>query len=149
MEKEMISENRLKFGLVASILIAVAFLAAYWATVELQKISFPPRSFPPGNYVPGDLEFFYFASTIISTINIAMLIILLLTYVNIYMKTRSTFTIGLIIFATAFLMNDLAASPLVTGLFSFRAFGLGPFVFLPGMFEFAALSVLLYLSIKY
>lgn len=149
MEKEMKSENRLKFGLVASILIAVAFLAAYWVTVELQKMTFPTRPFPPGGSIPGDLEFFYFASTIISTINIALLVILLLTYVNIYMKTRSAFTIGLIIFATAFLMKDLAASPLVTGLFSFRAFGLGPFVFLPGLFEFAALAVLLYLSIKY
>ena len=149
MEKEMISEKRLKLGLVASILIAVAFLAAYWVTVELENISFQLRPFPSGGSVPGDLEFFYFVSTIISTINIAMLIILVLTYINIYMKTRSHFTIGLIIFAAAFLMKDLAASPLVTGLFSFRAFGLGPFVFLPGLFEFAALAVLLYLSIKY
>ena len=78
-----------------------------------------------------------------------MLIILLLTYINIYSKTRSQFTIGLIIFASAFLMKDLASSPLVAGLFSFRAYGLGPFAFLPGIFEFAALSVLLYLSIKY
>jgi hypothetical protein len=149
MEKEMISENRLKFGLVASILIAVAFLAAYWVTVKLENTTFPPRPFPSGNYVPGDLEFFYFVSTIISTINIAMLIMLLVTYINIYMKTRSAFTIGLVIFAAAFLMKDLSASPFVTGLFSFRAFGLGPFVFLPGLFELAALSVLLYLSIKY
>ena len=149
MEKDMISDNRLKFGLVASILIAVAFLAAYWVTVELENFTFQFRFFPQGSYVPGDLEFFYFVSTIISTINIAMLVMLLVTYINIYMKTRSAFTIGLVIFAAAFLMKDLAASPFVTGLFSFRAFGLGPFVFLPPMFELAALAVLLYLSIKY
>ena len=149
MEKQM-SNNRLKFGLLVVILVAVAVLAAFWATVVIPQSQFQIRHAPPpSGFVPGDFEYFYLAFTIISTINIALLIILLLTYLNIYSKTRSPFTIGLIIFAAAFLMKDVAASPLVTGLFSFRAFGLGPFVFLPGVFEFATLAVLLYLSVKY
>jgi hypothetical protein len=106
------------------------------------------RAPPPSGFVPGDFEYFYVAFTIISTINIALLVMVLLTYVNIYNKTRSPFTIGLIIFALAFLLKDIASHPFVVGLFSFRAYGLGPFAFLPGLFEFAALSVLLYLSIK-
>ena len=150
MEHKM--NKRLRFGLVVAILVAVAILAAFWAIVIRQPQIFPfqeRRVPPPGGFIPGDFEYFYVAFTIISTINIALLIILLLTYINIYSKTRSQFTIGLIIFASAFLMKDLASSPLVAGLFSFRAYGLGPFAFLPGIFEFAALSVLLYLSIKY
>jgi hypothetical protein len=144
--------KRLRFGLVLAILAAVAILAAFWA-IEMRQPQIPQfqerRVPPPGGFIPGDFEYFYAAFTIISTINIALLIILLFTYVNIYSKTRSQFTIGLIIFASAFLMKDLASSPLVAGLFSFRAYGLGPFAFLPGIFEFAALIVLLYLSIKY
>lgn len=142
--------NRLKIGLVLTILVAVAILAAFWATIVLHQPPFQiRRAPPPGGFVAGDFEYFYLAFTIISTINIALLVIVLLTYINIYSKTRSPFTIGLIIFALAFLLKDIASHPFVVGLFSFRAYGLGPFAFLPGLFEFAALSVLLYLSIKY
>jgi hypothetical protein len=146
MEKQM-SNSRLKIGLILSILAAVAFLTAFWATLVLHQPILLRR--PPSGFVAGDFEVFYLAYAIISTINIALLVIVLLTYVNIYNKTRSPFTIGLIIFALAFLLKDIAAHPFVTGLFSFRAYGLGPFAFLPGLFELAALSVLLYLSIRY
>jgi hypothetical protein len=37
----------------------------------------------------------------------------------------------------------------VIGAFGFGLFGLGPFALLPDLFEFVALSVLLYLSVKY
>jgi len=142
--------NRLKIGLVLTVLIAVAVLAAFWATLALQQPSFEiRRAPPPSGFVPGDFEYFYVVLTIISTINIALLVIVLLTYLNIYSKTHSPFTIGLIVFALAFLLKDIAAHPFVVGLFSFRAYGLGPFAFLPGLFELAALSVLLYLSLKY
>jgi hypothetical protein len=143
--------KRLRFGLVIAILVAVAILAAFWVIViqQPQIPQFRERTPPLSGFIPGDFEYFYLAFTIFSTINIALLIVLLLTYIHIYTKTRSQFTIGLIIFASVFLMKDLASSPLVAGLFSFRAYGLGPFAFLPGVFEFAALSVLLYLSIKY
>ena len=148
MEKQM--SSRFKIGIILTVLISVAVVAALWALVALHE---PPlqlrREPPPGGFVPGDFEYFYIAFTIISTINIALLVMVLLTYVNIYNKTRSPFTIGLIVFALAFLLKDIASHPFVTGLFSFRAYGLGPFAFLPGLFEFAALSVLLYLSIRY
>ncbi len=112
MEKQM-NSNRLKIGLVLTILVAVAVLAAFWATAILHQSPFQiRRAPPPGGFVPGDFEIFYVAFTIISTINIALLVIVLFTYVNIYSKTRSPFTIGLIIFALAFLMKDLAAQPL-------------------------------------
>jgi hypothetical protein len=141
--------NRLKIGLILTILIAVAIFAAFWVTTVIPQPSFQLRRGPSGGFVPGDFEYFYLVFTVISTINIALLVILLVTYVNIYSKTRSPFTIGLIIFAGAFLMKDLAASPFVVGLFGFALFGLGPFVFLPGIFEFAALVVLLYMSVTY
>ncbi|MGO8807121.1 MAG: hypothetical protein ACLQO7_11060 [Candidatus Bathyarchaeia archaeon] len=145
--------SRLKFGLIiAAILVAVAILAAFWALVlrQHQIPDFDQRRIPPpGGPIPGDFQYFYVANTIISTINIALLAILALIYFNIYLKTRSQFTIGLIIFALVFLVQNVTSSPFIAAPFGFRAYGLGPFEFLPGLFEFVALSILLYLSIKY
>ena len=141
--------NRFKIGLILTLLIAVAVVTALWALVALHEPPLQRRVPPPGGFVPGDFEYFYVAFTIISTINITLLVIVLLSYINIYSKTRSPFTVGLIIFALAFLLKDIASHPFVVGLFSFRAYGLGPFAFLPGLFELTALSVLLYLSVRY
>ncbi len=149
MEKQM--DKRLKFGLIIVVLVAAAIFAAFWALVlrQHQIPAFGQRRVPPPSFIPGDFEYFYVANTIISTINIALLVILTVIYFNIYIKTHSPFTIGLIIFALVFLVQNVTSSPFITSPFGFRAYGLGPFEFLPGMFEFIALTVLLYLSIKY
>jgi hypothetical protein len=138
-----------RIWLVLPILIIVAILAALWA-VNTFRFPFPfePRP-PPQRQIPGDLEFFYTAKTVVSTINLTLLVALLITYIEIYMKTRSEFTIGLMIFAAVLLLNALASNPFVTWLFGYQAFGLGPFALLPDLFTFAALTVLLYLSVKY
>ena len=70
-------------------------------------------------------------------------------YVGIYLKTKSEFTIGLVIFSTVIFLNALVSNPFVIWAFGFRAFGLGPFALLPDLFTFGALVVLLYLSAKY
>ncbi len=152
MEKQM---NKSKFRLALAILLVamlvlIAVLAAFWVIVG--QPMFPglqQRQAPPTGIISGDFEFFYGAYTIISTLNIALLVLLTTSYIDIYIKTRSQFTIGLIIFALVFLVKDLTSSPLITSLLGFRAYGLGPFEFLPGLFECFALSILLYLSIKY
>jgi hypothetical protein len=148
MEKQM--SSRFKVGIILTIIATVTVVTALWALVALHEPQFlVRRAPPPGGFVPGDFEYFYIAFTIISTLNIALLVIVLISYLGIYNKTRSPFTVGLIIFAAAFLLKDIASHPFVTGLFRFNAYGLGPFAFLPGVFELAALSVLLYLSVKY
>jgi hypothetical protein len=133
------------------ILAAAAIFAAFWALYLRQQHipAFAQSRVPPPRAIPGDFDYFYVVNTIISTINIALLAILALIYVNIYIKTRSQFTIGLVIFALVFLVQNVTSSPFLAAPFGFRAYGLGPFAFLPGMFEFVALTVLLYLSVKY
>jgi len=139
-----------KIWLILATLIVVAILAALWASSTFWFPRFPwgPRPRPPEN-IPGDIEFFYVTKTVVSTINVTLLIFLLLIYVSIYRKTRSEFTIGLIIFSMVLLLNALASNPLVIRTFGFQLFGLGPFAMLPDLFTFAALAVLLYLSVKY
>jgi hypothetical protein len=113
----------------------------------------PQRGFPFRVVSPqpnaADFEFYYVAKTVVSTINITLLLVLVITYASIFLKTRSEFTMGLVIFSIVFLMKDIAASPFVIGAFHFAMYGLGPFALLPDLFELIALSVLLYLSIKY
>ena len=150
MEKQM--NKRLKFGLIIVILVAVAIFAAFWALVlrQQQIPAFEQRRVPPpGVLFRATSSISMLQITIISTINIALLVILALIYFNIYIKTRSPFTIGLVIFALVFLVQNVTSSPFITSPFGFRAYGLGPFAFLPGLFEFFALTILLYLSIKY
>ena len=130
-------------------LIAVALLAGFWASLTFYN---PQRSWRmlqrPGT-IPGDMEFFYIGKTMVSTINIALLLFLIITYADIYRKTRSQFTIGLLIFSLVFLMKDLVSNPMVIRASGFVLYGLGPFALLPDLLEFVALCVLLYLSVKY
>jgi hypothetical protein len=152
METQMEKKSRLWLLVIVIGLILVGILAAVWASLTFDIITssrFPFRPLPAPEFNPADLEFYYIAKTVVSTINIALLVFLIATYVTIYSKTKSEFTIGLLIFAVIFLIKDLTASPFITGAFGFRLYGLGPFALLPDVFELAALSVLLYLSVKY
>jgi hypothetical protein len=140
--------------LVILAVIAVAILAAIWAATviyqyQVYQQGFPFRPLQPSGSIPGDIELFYIVRTAISAVNITLLVVLIVTYASIYIKTRSEFTIGLLIFAIVFLMKDIASNPFVIGAFGFRLYGLGPFALLPDLFEFMALTVLLYLSVKY
>ncbi len=131
--------------------ITVTLLAAY-------SMNQPPQQALPWrpqqqNVNESDARLFLITRTIFNTINIVLLVVLLITYLSIYLKTRSQFTVGLLLFALVFLIKDLAASPLLLWVFGFGFFGAGPFVLwfvlLPDLFEIIALSVLVYLSIRY
>jgi hypothetical protein len=138
-----------KIGLMLAVLIAVALLSAFWATTfEPRTPQWEPRP-PPRDRMQGDIEFFYTVKTIISTINVTLLIFLLITYIDMYRKTQSEFTIGLMIFSMVLLLYALTSNPLLHLIFGFYAFGLGPFAMLPDLFTCAALAVLLYLTVKY
>lgn len=149
MKNRMNKNDRIWLVLVT--LIVVAFLAAVWATSTFwfPRFYWEPREWPPPENIPGDIEFFYTVQTVFSAINVTLSVILLLTYVSIYLKTRSEFTIGLMIFSAVFLMNALASNPFVVWAFGYRPLGLGPFAMLPDVLTFVALAVLLYLSAKY
>jgi hypothetical protein len=145
--------NKIKIGLTIVLITAVGLLAALWAiTMEPRTPMLEPRSFPlPPDRLNfrGDLEFFYTAKTVISSINITLVIFLLGTYVSLYRKTKSEFVVGLIVFALVLLLYTLVSNPIVIYLFGFQPYGLGPFAMLPDLFTSLALGVLLYLTLKY
>ncbi len=144
--------RNLKFLILFILMLALAVTLVFVAIFQFSSHEVTQPFFPfGGNFRlnPADLELYYVARLVFSSINIVLLIILIVNYVSIYLKTKSEFTIGLLLFATFFLVKDIAWSPLVVALAGFNEFGLGPFAFLPDVFELTALSVLLYLSIKY
>jgi len=96
----------------------------------------------------GDIELFYTVKTVVSVVNVALVIILLLNYIDIYRKTKSEFTIWLILFSLIMLIYAFASTPIVQMSFGFRAFGLGPFAMLPDLLACIALFIMLYLCLK-
>lgn len=146
--------KNLKLTLMLIATLTVVLLVIFW-TIEypiMTPYPHPPPDFMgprPSHPTPGDIELFYTAKTVISSINIMLLIFLLVSYVDIYRKTKSEFTIGLLIFSMTLLLYALSSNPFIHWLFGFRAFGLGPFAMLPDFFTCVALSVLLYLTFKY
>jgi hypothetical protein len=143
-------DKNVRTWLVLATLIVVAILATLWVTSTEWFHPYPWMHRPlPIHENPGDIELFYTAQTVVSTVNVTLSILLLLIYVSIYRKTRSEFTIGLIIIIILFLLSALASNPLVVQASGFLPFGLGPFAMLPDLFTLGALAVLLYLSIKY
>jgi len=142
--------NQTKIALVLLALVAVAILSGFWATTFGPLAPpFEPRIRPPMDQIRQDLELFYMIKTIVSSVNVTLLVFLLATYIGIYKKTQSEFTVGLIVFSMVLLLYALASNPIVQVAFGYRAFGLGPFAMLPDVFSLVALSVLLYLTIRY
>ena len=97
---------------------------------------------------PWDLLFPYLfiAKTVLSSVNSILLTIVLVMYLEIYRKTKSQFSLGLVIFGLALLLYALTSNPLLHWLVGFRVAGLGPFTMLPDLFTCIASTILLYLS---
>jgi hypothetical protein len=143
--------SNVKIGLVLLVVAAVAILSGFWATSYEQRAPpFEPRPWPPfpTERMREDLELFYTIKTIVSSVNVTLLVILLITYIGIYRKTRSEFTVGLMLFSLVLFLYAMASNPIVQVAFGYRAFGLGPFAMLPDIFSLIALTVLLYLTFK-
>jgi len=97
---------------------------------------------------PWDILFPYLfiAKTVLSSVNIILLTIVLVTYLGIYRETKSQFSLGLAILAMALLLYAFTSNPFIQGFGGFRISGLGPFTMLPDLFSCIASAILLYLS---
>ena len=147
-----------KIAIILTLLVAVALLSYLWATANAptpiweRRLPFP-SPFDKGDwnktwFHSGDIELYYTVKTVLSTINATLLVLLMITYIDIYKKLKSEFTIGLIIFSMILLLYALVSNPLMQKIFGFWGVGLGPFAMLPDLFTCLALAVLLYLTMK-
>ena len=150
MNNRMKKNVRNEIILTTLIVVVVAITAALWAASVswFPRYPFAERPPPPHN-IYGDIQLFYTVETVVSAVNVTLSIILLLLYVSIYNRTRSEFTIGLMIFSAVLVLHSFVSFPLLDRAFGFYPFGLGPFVMLPELFTCVALIVLLYLTFEY
>jgi hypothetical protein len=156
--KEQMNERTSKGLLIIPVLIAVALLTAFWVVLVPHPTVITGSStisdsiltpINPPEFNPADLEIYYIARSVLSTVNITLLAFLAIKYYDLYDKTKSEFTLALLMFVVVLLVKDLMSSPFVIGVFSFQIAGLGPFALFEPLVELIALSFLLYLNIKY
>ena len=89
------------------------------------------------------------AGTVLSIINMALTAVLLTAYIGNYRRTGAQFNSLLILVALTLLCYSIVANPLVSAVLGYEGSGLGPFFILPDLFALAAVSALLYLSLRY
>nr|CBH39808.1 conserved hypothetical membrane protein [uncultured archaeon] len=81
--------------------------------------------------------------------NLILLLCLLFIYAKNYGQIKSQFAMGLIAFIVLLIMQALTSNPFVPAMWGIRRMPiLGLFAIVPDVFEFVALSVLLYISLK-
>jgi len=129
-----------KIGLTIFIPLAVTIIIAQIVSGLPFNEPIPPRDFR------GIFETFILIKTIITSINLVLLLFVLIIYVRIYGNTGSKFSLGLVFFAMALILYAATSNPIIHTLSGFQVSGLGPFMMLPDLFTLIASAILLYLS---
>ena len=83
--------------------------------------------------------------TLVTVLNILLLLILAVIFARSYLKLRAPFNLGLLIFAVILLFQSLLACPLSHFPYGVCSCGNFPFSTYAAIFEFIALALLLYL----
>ena len=92
------------------------------------------------------LPFYFTAKAVIDTINSVLILGIVAIHINIYRRTGTQFSLGLVLFSTALLLYTVVANPLVHRLLGFRRIGFGPLFIIPDLLTLIASAVLIYLS---
>ena len=139
-----------KIAIIMVAVIAVGLISLQLATLPTspEGVWTPRRGMGMEPKMHGDLEIYYTAKILLSSVNTVLLLGLLVTYVDIFNQVRSEFTIGLIALNVALLLYAITSNPLIHRWLGFMGSGLGPFAMFPDLFTLIASAMLLYLSQK-
>jgi len=108
----------------------------------------PPLTLPPGP-APTYTVWLSNLQAIITLGNVILLLCLLFIYAKNYKQIKSKFALGLIIFIIFLLVQAFTSIPFVHFLWGFRHLhALGLLQIVSAWFEFVALAILLYISLK-
>jgi len=140
--------QRIAIIVVAAIAVGVISLQLAAPPQYTEGIWTPRRGMGMGSMMHGDLEVYYTAKILLSSVNAVLLLGLLVIYVDIFNQVRSEFTVGLIALNVALLLYAITSNPLIHRWLGFMGSGLGPFAMLPDLFTLIASAMLLYLSQK-
>lgn len=104
-----------------------------------------PEHIPPN--IPLDDPGLAFAAAIVGLANIILLVILLFTYVSNYRKLKSSFSLGLVLFALLLIMQNLLFIFFLVSREGFHGPGMGFPVLSLNIIQFGALIVLLKITL--
>ena len=106
---------------------------------------------PPPAPAPAPLPHMWLSNiqAVITLGNVILLLCLLYIYARNYEQIKSKFALGLIVFIIFLLVQAITSNPLVHLLWGFRHLhALGLLQIVSAWFEFVALAILLYISLK-
>jgi hypothetical protein len=156
--KEEVPVKEEKHGISALLWVAIVLVIGLVVGVALStNVPSPPSNNPnctqPGqpqcnNQPTPSTPQYHEVGIILSAVSMALLVALLVVYARTYQATRAPYTLGLVVFLFALLVEDTISSPIV--LASFRqGFGdLDPFLAVGQLFLCAALALFLFLSLQ-
>ena len=87
-------------------------------------------------------------ATIVSAINVLMLLTLISVYAKNYLKMRTNIGLGLILFASLLLLHNLAAVYFQVSMIMYYTSEVAGFAFILNVLEALGLAILAYISLK-
>lgn len=128
-------------GKLAIVVVSVVLAAA--VGLVLAEWLLPPLA---GAGMQGLDGFYLRMKSVTTTMNMALCVLLMASYLRMYLEVRSRFTLGLVFVMFTMLVYAATSNPLIHAVSGFCLAGLGPFTMIPDLFAMAALGTLVYLS---
>ncbi len=145
----MENKNLVFIILVSVIIVIIASMTVPVFTKVPQPASGHTGPIQPGQQPPpAGKEEAKQLKTVISFINLALIIPLFVIYAGIYRKMKSTFTLGLMAVIFALGMYAVTSNPLVIGTLGGRIGDIGLFQIIPDLCTTVALLILIRISLE-
>jgi hypothetical protein len=125
------------------VVVTVSVVLAAVAGLLLAEWLLPPLA---GTGMQGQSGFYLRAKSVLTTVNMALCLVLIASYLKLYTEVKSRFTLGLVFVMFTMFVYAATSNPIIHALSGFCLSGLGPFTMIPDIFAMAALGILLYLS---
>jgi hypothetical protein len=94
----------------------------------------------------GQSGYLLLVKSVLTTVNTALCVVLIVIYTKLYSEVKSKFTLGLLFTMFSLLVYAATSNPVMHALWGYCLQGLGPFTLIPDVFAANALGALLYLS---
>ena len=141
-------KKRTLIGIYFVSVIGSAILGSILSILFLEHFSGSEFPFPiPVEYLPS-IRFLLGLKTVISFVNMSLILLMLGIYVDLYRKIKTNFTAGLLLLIIVLLLNAFTSNPLL--FLSFEGGVISPSMrfIIPDALTTIALTVLFYLSLE-
>jgi hypothetical protein len=135
-----------RLGALGWVLVVLVLGTAIGVGIALLVGTPPGPPGPGGGAGPGPAPIVR-PTSILSGIDLVLVLALLFVYLRTYWETRARSALGLTFFLAALTLQTSFTSPLLFGVFGFGPGGLAPFLLVSAAFETVALTLFLYLSL--